>query len=92
MSIMNINNCPSLVTNESYFCAFKFQVFMKHGRRDFQDNSIKKNKQNKLLTVSWDSKIFAFRDNLALDPLDSKLNTVGYAYLALCVCLPLFCL
>lgn len=80
MSILNVNNCSSLATNESYFCAlqinFKCLLNMVEGtsrttqlRKTSKTNFYKSPEIPRL-------NIFAFRDNLALDPLDSKLNTV----------------
>lgn len=88
MTRVNTNNYPSRclwATNESYLCVFnRLQVSVKHGRRDFQDNSMgKKKKQNKLLKslLRFQDSISGPRNNLALDTLDSKLNTVW-------ICLP----
>lgn len=59
------------------------KVFIKHGGRDFQDNSISEkakqtfNKSSEICKIT----VFAHTDNLALDTLDSKLNTVW-------ICLP----
>ena len=53
-----------------------------------------KKKQTKLFKslLRFQGLISGPRNNLALDTLDTKLNTVGYAYLALCFRLPLVCL
>lgn len=84
---MNTNNYPSgyMATNGSYFCVFSIDLkcLLNMVEGISRTTQSKKKKQYKILTslLRFQDWISAPRDNLALDTLDSKLNTVW-------ICLP----